>query len=90
MNEAYEVELKGLTASFLPVPFDLTLGVEKLNILGLHEEGEGFTDFELQVVYQRVHFEDRSFFICDSLFEELEEKYGDEIAQAIFSLTQQL
>lgn len=91
MNEAYEVELFSLTASFMASPFDLVLGVERLSTLKVDEsEMPGFTDVEWQVVYQRVLDGDHWYFLPHTMFHEIEELYSDQIGDKLWQLTARL
>lgn len=92
MNESYEVELKQITASFLPSAFDLIIGVENtstLSVKGLVKDGD-FTDIEWQVVYCRVLVDDRWYFLPHNLYDEIEDVYGDKIGDRLWELSQRL
>lgn len=90
MNEAYEVELDQIKASFVASPFDLVLGVEKLTTLKVDEEGDfkGLTDVEWQVVYMRVQIDGRWYFLPHTLHNEIDEVYADMIGDKLWQLTQ--
>lgn len=92
MNEAYEVELKNLTASFLPSPFDLILGVEQLTILVVDEGDniQGFTDVEWQIVYCRVLVDDRWFFLPQTWYDEIDADHGELIGDKLWELTNRI
>lgn len=92
MNEAYEVELKQIQASFVASPVDIVLGVEKQTTLTVDqsENLQGFTDVEWQVVYARVLLEDRWFFLPQTLYDEIDDVYGDQIGELLWSLTAKL
>lgn len=89
MNEAYEVELNQITASFIPSPFDLVLGVEKQTTVQVDESGTftAFTDVEWQVVYTRVLIGDRWFFLPQDLYDEIDDMYGEQIGDCLWRLT---
>lgn len=92
MNESYEVELKQITASFLPSTFDLIVGVENtstLSVEGLTQGGD-FTDIEFQVVYCRVLVDNRWYFLPHNLYDEIEDVYGDQIGDRLWELSQHL
>jgi hypothetical protein len=89
MNESFEVELKQITASFLPSAFDLIIGVENtstLSVEGLTKGGD-FTDIEWQVVYCRVLVGDRWYFLPQTLYDEIEDLYGDQIGDRLWKLS---
>lgn len=92
MNESYEVELKQITASFLPSAFDLIVGVENTSILSVEGQTQGcdFTDIEFQVVYCRVLVDDRWYFLPPALYDEIEDIYGDRIGDRLWELSQHL
>lgn len=92
MNEAYEVQLNDLTASFLPSPFDLVIGVERLNtvVVEAGENTTGFTDIEWQVMWSRVRVGDTLMFLTQNLYDELDGEYGDIIGEKLWELTQTL
>lgn len=90
MNEAFEVELTKLEASFSASPFDLVLGVEKQTTVKV-EESDGitpFTDVEWQIIYARVLLEDRWHFLPQHLYDEIDDKYGELIGDKLWELTQ--
>lgn len=89
MNEAYEIELTGVTASFITEPFDLVLGVEKLVVMKVPPEVgvEGSTDIEWQIVYARVLVEDRWFFLPQQDYDEIDHAHGDLIGEKLWVLT---
>lgn len=92
MNESFEVELKQITASFLPSTFDLIIGVENtstLSVEGLTQGGD-FTDIEWQVVYCRVLVDGRWYFLPPALYDEVEDSYGDQIGDRLWELSQRL
>ncbi len=78
MNEAYEIELKHICASFMENAFDIVLGAERIP----RQECD-----EWQVVYARVLVEDRWYFLPDELYGEIDSLYGDQIGEMLFSLT---
>lgn len=78
MNEAHEVQLECLTASFLPSPFDLVLGVEKRHLEGT---------VEWQIVYGRVLVDARWFFLSQTMLDEIDVRYEDMIGEKLFQLT---
>lgn len=92
MNEVYEVELKNLTASFLPSPFDLVLGVEKQTTLKVDagEHTHGFTDVEWQVIWSRVKMDDTYVYLPQRLYDELDDEHGEVIGERLWELTNQL
>lgn len=89
MNEAFEVELVGLSASFISTTFDLVLGLEKQTTVKVDETGSltGFTDIEWQIVYSRVLVADRWYFLPQSLYDEIDDQYSDLIGDKLWSLT---
>lgn len=92
MNEAHEVEFTQMKASFFAVPFDLVLGVERQSTLVVPGDlnVQSFTDIEWQIVYCRVLVEDRWFFLPQTLYDEIDDTYGDLIGDRLWTLTQQL
>lgn len=78
MNEAYEIELNHICASFMENAFDIVLGVERIP----RQEYD-----EWQVVYARVLVEDRWYFLSNELYTELDEKYGEMIGLKLFERT---
>lgn len=89
MNEAHEVTLHQLTASFMSSPFDLVLGVELQSPLKVLESEicHAFTDVEWQVIYCRVLIEDRWYFLPQDLYDEVDDTYGDLIGDHLWRLT---
>lgn len=89
MNEAYEVELNNITASFMPTTFDLVLGVEIQSTLQVDESDmlHAFTDMEWQVMYARVLVDDRWFFLPQTLYDEVDDEFGDQIGDLLWKLT---
>lgn len=92
MNEAYEVELTNLEASFSASPFNLVLGVEKQTMLKIEESGvvQGFTDVEWQVIYARVLIDERWYFLRQEFYDEIDDVYGDTIGEELWKLTNRL
>ena len=92
MNEAYEVELKQIQASFIASPVDIVLGIEKQITLTVDQSEtlQGFTDVEWQIVYARVLLEDRWFFLPQTLYDEIDDVYGDKIGELLYRLTNTL
>lgn len=90
MNEAFEVELTNLEASFSASPFNLVLGVEKQTTLKVEasENIHPFTDVEWQVIYARVLLDDRWYFLPQHMYDEIDDKYGDVIGDKLWELTQ--
>lgn len=78
MNEAYEIELTHISASFMDNAFDIVLGVERIP----RQECD-----EWQVVYARVLVEDRWYFLPHELYVELDEKYDELIGLKLFERT---
>lgn len=92
MNEAHEVEFTEMKTSFFASPVNLVLGVEKqttLKVDGL-EGLQGFTDVEWQVIYARVLVDDRWFFLPQSLYDEIDDEFGDMIGDRLWQLTNSL
>lgn len=89
MNEAYEVELSQITASFILLPFDLVLGVEKQTTIKVEEVGgfNAFTDVEWQVIYTRVLIDDQWYILPQHLYDEVDDLYGDQIGECLWTLT---
>jgi hypothetical protein len=80
MNEAYEIELLGIKASFMASPFDLVIGAER-KLLGEVEEW--------QVMYARILIDDRWHFMPHELYTEIDTTYGDMIGDRLFELSMQ-
>lgn len=78
MNEAYEIELTHISASFMESAFDIVLGVERIPRCECDE---------WQVMYARVLVEDRWYFLPHELYTELDEKYGELIGLKLFERT---
>lgn len=77
MNEAYEIELQGLTATFMPNSFDLVIGAERIRL----------PDYdEWKIVYARVLIEDRWYFLPNDLYDEIDSLYSDRIGELLFAL----
>lgn len=92
MNEAYEVELNQITASFIPSPFDLVIGVERQTTVKVDEQGActGYLDVEWQVMYTRVLIDNRWFFLPQTMYDELDDMYGEQIGDCLWKLTSTL
>ena len=88
MNQAYEVELNNIKASFMPSTFDLVIGVELQSTLTIKESDllNGFVDMDWQVMYARVLVDERWFFLPQSLYDEIDETFGDQIGDMIWGL----
>jgi len=89
MNEAYEVELTDVEASFIPTPFTVVLGVERQTTFKVDndEKVQGFTDVEWQVIYARAMVADRWTILPQDLYDEIDDKYGDLIGDKLWRLT---
>lgn len=92
MNEAFEVELVDLSASFISTTFNLVLGLEKQMTIQVEgsERLNGFTDIEWQIVYSRVLVDDRWYFLPQDMYDEIDDKYSDLIGDKLWTLTQNL
>lgn len=95
MKEAYEIELKQITASFVVDPFDMVLGIERQsgalnNVTKPPSETGGFTEDDWQIVYARVLVEDRWYFLPQTLYDAIDDTYSDEIGNLIWKLTRRL
>lgn len=92
MNEAYEVELTDVKASFIPTPFTIVLGVERQTTLKVDNDDkvQGFTDVEWQVIYARALVDNRWTILPQSHYDEIDESYGDQIGESLWRLTQTL
>lgn len=92
MNEAYEVELTNLEASFINSPFNLIIGVERQSTLVVDGDNkiQGFTDVEWQVIYSRVFTEGRWMLLSQATYDEIDELYGDMIGDQLWLLSQSL
>lgn len=90
MNEAFELTLTKKSVSFAEQPVELVIGAELKRKLTVDEEGLSFTDVEWQVIYCRVLVEDRWYFLPHELYDEIDERFGDEIGERIWSLTARL
>lgn len=78
MNQAYEIELQGITATFMQNSFDIVVGAERILL----------SDYdEFNVIYARVLIGDRWCFLPDELYGEIDSLYGDQIGQMLFTLT---
>lgn len=90
MNEAFEVELTQMKTSFLASPTNLVIGVEKQSTLVVEndQQVQGFTDIEWQVMYCRVLVDDRWYFLPQSLYDEIDDEFGDLIGDKLWWLTQ--
>lgn len=92
MNEAYEVELSNITASFIASPFNLMLGVERQTTLVVDESENvsGFTDVEWQVIYARAQIDGQWYFLPQDQYDQIDGAYSDLIGDKLWELTQKL
>jgi len=92
MNEAYEVELTQIKTTFAASPIDLVLGVERQTTLKVdtHENIQGFTDVEWQVIYCRALIDDCWHILPQALYDEIDDEHGDLIGDKLWSLAQTL
>lgn len=90
MNEAFEVELTQIKTTFTASLTDLIIGVEKQSTLVVENDQniQGFTDIEWQVMYCRVLVDDRWYFLPQSLYDEIDDEYGEVIGDLLWKLTQ--
>jgi hypothetical protein len=89
MNEAYEVELNDITASFIAEPFTVVLGVERQTTLKVESDDkvQGFTDVEWQVIYARALVDDRWTILPQTLYDEIDDEHGEMIGDLLWKLT---
>lgn len=88
MKEAHEVTLINVTVSFMDQPVDLVIGVELQASFPIGDGSDhDYTDFDWQVIYCRVLVDTRWYFLPETLYDEIDTVFGDQVGDKLWELT---